>query len=115
MLAKKIRIKKSDFTELLRSGRSFYSDNFILKAMKAKNIAETSRFAVIISKKVASKAVTRNFLKRRSKYALMKKLMIIKKGFIIALWIKKDLSQLKYKNFEAEIISLLEQANLINA
>ncbi|MFA6416244.1 MAG: ribonuclease P protein component [Candidatus Paceibacterota bacterium] len=115
MLPKNQRIKKGDFGELINSGRSFYSPNFNLRAMKKKDITTKSLLAVVVSKKVANKAVTRNFLKRRLKYALVKKSLDLKSGFLIAFWLKKDLSKTKYADFEAEVLTLLKQANLTNA
>ena len=115
MLPKKQRIKKGDFAELIRSGRSFYSPNLTLRAMRGKNTEIKSLLAVVVSKKVANKAVTRNFLKRRLKYALVKKSKELRNGFLIAFWLKKDLSNIKYADFEAEVVALLKQANLLNA
>ncbi|KKT62104.1 MAG: ribonuclease P protein component [Candidatus Vogelbacteria bacterium RIFOXYD2_FULL_44_9] len=116
MLPKKQRIKKGDFAELIRSGRSFYSPNLTLRAMKDNREVKTkSLMAVVVSKKVATKAVTRNFLKRRLKYALVKKSKELRNGFLIAFWLKKDLSKTKYADFEAEVVALLKQANLLNA
>lgn len=113
MLPKNKRIKKSDFLELINSGRSFYSPNLSLRAMKLNKPLDQSFFGVVVSKKVAKKAVARNFLKRRLKYALVKKSSQIKKGFLIAFWLKKDLSKTNYADFEAEVVTLLKQANLI--
>ena len=115
MLPKNQRIKKGDFGELISSGRSFYSPNFTLRAIRAKDVAVRSLLAVVVPKKVAPKAVTRNFLKRRLKYALIKKSRELKSGFLIAFWLKRDLSKTKYADFESEVWTLLKQANLINA
>lgn len=115
MLPKKHRIKKGDFQELITSGRSFYSPHLTLRALKVPKNVDFNQFGVVVSKKVSNKASTRNFLKRRLKYALVKVSPTLKKGFTMAIWFKKDLSTVKYIEFEAEVITLLKQANLINA
>ncbi|KKR13862.1 MAG: Ribonuclease P protein component [Candidatus Woesebacteria bacterium GW2011_GWA1_39_21b] len=112
MLSKSRRIEKSDLAELIRSGRSFQSPLFTIRAFKTTD-QKPSRLAVVVAKKTAPKAVTRNFLKRRLKYALVKRLAEIKPGFCIAFWLKQDLSQIKYQDFEQKVFELLGEANLL--
>lgn len=101
--------------ELIHNGRSFFSKNFLIKILYNKKTPQPSRFAVVVSKKISNKAVVRNFLKRRVKYALIKRSLDIKDGFQVVIWLKNNLSETKYNDFEAEIIKLLNQTDILNA
>jgi ribonuclease P protein component len=63
MFAKKNRLrKKVDFDKVFRYGKAIHSDLFILKILP--NNLNYNRFAVIVSKKISTKAVERNRIKR---------------------------------------------------
>jgi len=63
MLPKRHRLKKTrDFEEVFRGGRSIRSNGIALKIKATQN--KTSRFAVVVSKKVSLKAVVRNRIRR---------------------------------------------------
>lgn len=66
MLSKTTRIsRQKDFDYIFKNGKSFQGKFMVVKI--APNINDISRFAIIVSKKVSSKAVIRNFAKRRIK------------------------------------------------
>jgi ribonuclease P protein component len=72
MLAKQHRlVKKKDFAETFKRGKSFYIRFFGVKAVPAK--ASHNRYGIIISTKVSKKSVERNKLKRQIR-AILKEL-----------------------------------------
>lgn len=64
-----------------------------------------SKFAVVVSKKCSKEAVVRNKNKRRVRHAL-KKLSYSKKGYY-AVFVKKDLSKIKFPVIEEELENLI--------
>lgn len=61
MLSKKQRIDTKRFNEIITSGRNIGSGAIYFKFLPN----EISRFAVVVSKKVAKSAIKRHFIKRR--------------------------------------------------
>lgn len=85
-------------------GKIAHSPFFSLRAV----YSEKPRFAVVISKKVAAKAVDRNLLKRRS--------MAIAEGFIkahrsfsssVILFAKKGAADLSFADHKKELLGLI--------
>jgi ribonuclease P protein component len=71
MLARKFRIsRQKDFDYIFKNGRT-YRGNYIV-AKIAPNINDIPRFAVVVSKKISTKAIVRNLAKRRIKAMLIK-------------------------------------------
>lgn len=64
MIAKKYRVNRSKIDYIMKKGASSSSRLFLVKSKK--NPEQFSRYSVIISKKVAKEAVTRNLLRRRA-------------------------------------------------
>ncbi|MDX9913472.1 MAG: ribonuclease P protein component [Candidatus Moranbacteria bacterium] len=64
MFSKKYKItKKEDFNKIYKNGSVFYSE--YLKVFVLPNNLSHNRFSVVISKKVSTKAVVRNKIKRK--------------------------------------------------
>ncbi len=102
MLNKGNRINKDkDFDRAFKTGQSFYTKVFGLKA--ADNGLDIIRLGILISTKVSKKAVVRNKLKRQIKEITRKELPSLKTGKDLVLII---FSQILEKNFE-EIKELL--------
>ena len=69
MLAKKYKItKKEDYYKLYKKGHTFNSP--CLKIFILPNGLNFNRFSIVVSKKISSKATTRNNIKRRIKGAI---------------------------------------------
>lgn len=69
MIAKTYRLTKvKDFDRLFKEGRSAYSVNLGVKAIK--NDGQHPRVAVVVSKKVSKRAAVRNLIKRRLRVIL---------------------------------------------
>ena len=108
MFTKKNRLnKKSDFDWVFKKGRSFYTKKLGIKTLK--NNLEDSRFGIIVSTKVAKKAVKRNLLKRRIREALRLRLERIKKGCDFMVIALPGSAELKYNEVEKEIEQILQK------
>ena len=68
MFKKRFRLNTSEFKEVFTFGKVSRNKLFLLK--KHPNQLTYSRFAVVVSKKIAKRAVERNYLKRRFVNAL---------------------------------------------
>ncbi|GMQ95346.1 MAG: hypothetical protein BMS9Abin13_459 [Patescibacteria group bacterium] len=113
MLSGKRRVNKALFPLILKKGRSFHSHNMSLKVLDTNDRDRESKFAFVVSRKVAGKAHKRNLLRRRGYGAIGKILDPIRKGFVCAFFLRKGANDLSYAQFEAEIIGLLKKANII--
>ena len=112
MLNSARRISKANFTKILQEGRGASSPFFSTKILPLEKIG-LSRFAFVVSAKTAKSAVRRNFLKRRSRHAIKKNLPLIKEGYYCVIFIKKDLADLPFSAYEAEIIDSLKRSGLL--
>jgi len=113
MIAKKFRLhKKSDFDELAKSSYKFYSNNFVLKFVK--NNQEINCLATIVSKKISSKAVIRNKIRRRIYEIIRLNMNSFKQGFNIIIFVKKGVLEMEYAELEKEVLYLFKKARLIN-
>ena len=68
MVKKKQKLSRNDFSSLLKQGKRVHGSLFSLTYSKAQNV----KVGVVVSKKVARKAVERNLLRRRV-YAVLEK------------------------------------------
>lgn len=101
MLPKSNRLtKEKDFQEVFKKGKAIKSDFLLFRVLK--NNLNTNRFGFIVSKKVSSKATTRNKIKRRLRGVVAAELKNIKgfKDFVIVALPsinKKEFLQVKEK------------------
>ncbi len=108
MLPKKERLTVTDL-EALSRGISVFSTLISLRYIEADKL----KFAVSVSKKVASSAVVRNRIRRRV-YAVVQKLQAeIKKPAYIMLMPKKEFADKPIDSLEVEVRSLFSKAQLI--
>lgn len=112
MLSKKRRINKDSFKKLFKSGKTIKSDFFILKILYTDS--KLSKFSIVVPISVEKKAVKRNKLKRRGRSILAKNIGNIKKGLELAIFVKKESKDLKFADFERELVSLLEKFRLLD-
>lgn len=88
--------KKKDFSEVFKKGRKIQGNFLYIKAIS--NNLKQSRFGIIISKKVAQKAVLRNKIKRRTRAVLKENLPRVKTNIdcvVFFLFLPKDFNLLK--------------------
>lgn len=111
MLPKENRLKrKKDIENVWKHGKSQRFNSLLLKAVK-NNLAKT-RFAFIVSVKVAKKAVKRNKLKRRLREIIRKKLPQIKPGFDVIISALVGLTEKNFQQLEEIVDKLLEKTAL---
>ncbi len=110
MLPKKRRIQRSDFGQILKTGKSV-SSSFV--SLKYGRVAlPQSSFSVVVSKAVSKKAVERNKLRRRI-YSIITKLKNrVTPGYQAAFFVKKEAAALSFKKLEQEISALLSKTPL---
>lgn len=110
MLARKHRINKELFTEIIKAGKSVSSDNLSLKIQPIP--ADCSAFAFVVSSRIAKKAVERNKLKRRARHIVKKMMPEIKKGLGIIIFFKKGSEKTTFKELERELRAIFQKAKI---
>ena len=101
MLKKNSRIEKKDVIKVIKEGVAYHSPSFLLKVLK--NPLKTTLFAVIVSKKIAKTAVSRNKNKRRVREIIKKETNKIKKGNFYIIMLKKDLKETAFGDVQNEL------------
>lgn len=113
MFQRSFRLRSSvDFSKTYKYGRSTNSTNFYIKALATKQ--PVSKLAVVISKKVAKKAVVRNKIRRRFTETIREQWQTIQPGYNIIITIKSDISSQNQADLQTEITTCLKRAHLIN-
>jgi ribonuclease P protein component len=110
MFKKGSRVDKNDVIMVIKEGASYHSPSFLLKVLK--NPLKITLFAVIVSKKVAKTAVSRNKNKRRVREIFKKHSNSIPQGFFYIIMLKKDLNKTLFKDIESEVRELFAQVKL---
>lgn len=111
MLPKKNRISKDFFEKIFKEGGSFSFKYFLIKKVKI-STAE-SAFTVVVSSKVAKKAVLRNKLKRRMRHIIKKILPSAQKGLGIIVILKKGVEKLDFWEMGKELKDNFQKAGII--
>lgn len=112
MLPKQNRLNSLELQEVLKSGRSLYSNLLSFKYISVKGV-KTSKFNFVVSTKVSKTAPKRNFLKRRGRHVIYKNLDNIKTGYRGVFFFKPEAKNVKFKQFEDDLLNLLKKANLL--
>ena len=115
MLPKKRRIKRGDFPYLISKGRRYNTPHLLLYVVKmAENKANSAtKVSFSVSKKVCSKAVDRNKLRRRGYSIISSHISEIQPNFECFFVFKKDSLDVSFKALEDEILELLSTALVI--
>ena len=95
MLKKRFKLNTSDFKEVFNFGKTIKNTHFILKVKE--NNLPFARFAVVVSKKVAKRAVERNYMRRRFFHALENSLTKFQKADYIFI-LNSSTKDLQYKD-----------------
>ncbi len=103
--------KKKDFEIIFKKGDIFHSETMV--SIFLKNELKETRFGFIVSKKVSSKAVSRNRIKRVLREQTRLMLDKIKKGFDIVVIAKKEISEKDSKTIAAEIEELFTKKGIL--
>ncbi len=113
MLAKKFRFhKQNDVRRVYRDGKSARSKNISLKFLKQRDTSD-SRVAVVVSKKIDKKAVTRNRIRRRVYEIIRKTWPSTHQGYDLVFTVhERSVATMKHEELETEIEKLLTKAEL---
>lgn len=105
MFKKNSRIDKKDVVRVMKEGVTYHSPSFLLKLLR--NPQKTKLFSVIVSKKVAKTAVSRNKNKRRVREIVKKQEKNIPQGYFYIIILKKDLKEMVFGDVQNEIKELI--------
>ena len=110
MLNKKNRISNRRLIQkLFDKGGLYKNAYFIFKFLPSTE--DTSQFAIVVSKKVAPKAVHRNKLKRQISESIQEKLDQIKTNIVVLVIAKQGLAEIEYQDINKGIADFINKAN----
>lgn len=103
MLNQKNRISNPRLIDKLnKEGKAYKTSHFVFKFLPS--LSEDSKFAAVVSKKIASKAVNRNKLRRQIAESLRLNLKNVKHPIVcLAIMKKGSPDELEYKLIEKQI------------
>lgn len=111
MLSKKYRVKKfKEFNELFDKGDFKSASSFYIKYTK--NEENYTKISVVVPKKVAKLAVTRNRIKRQLSEIIRLKYKELKPGYNIILICKPGVLEMQYGQLDREWDYLMEKSGL---
>jgi ribonuclease P protein component len=110
MFKKQNRLSKTkDVTAVSRSGRSFFSPNFVIKYVQSR---ASHRVTVVVSTKVSKSAVVRNRIKRVIREAIRLDLAGLKPGDYVII-VKPAVSTFKAALIREAVLGLLRKTRLL--
>ncbi len=113
MLSKQYRVKKfKDFQKLFDDGNFKSANSFYIKFIE--NEEEITKVSVVVPKKVAKLAVTRNRIKRQLSEIVRLNYKELKAGYNIIVICKDTVLTKKYKELNDEWLDLIKKAELQN-
>lgn len=108
VLAKKYRIQSArSFKKIYKSGKKIYGNFFILRLIS--NNFKNSRFAVVVSKKVALKAVVRNKIKRQVLFIIQNNLKNFNANYDIVLIVKKEIIKAEFSAIKKDVGKIIDK------
>ncbi len=105
MFPKRQRISKGTFAKTTQNGRRV-TGTYLTVTKNNIQQNEPSRFAVVVLKKVAAKAVTRNLIRRRV-YHILHTLLKKDTGHTYVVFAKKKTDEQTHTTLQKELTSLL--------
>lgn len=103
MISRGFRMRKAtDFSKTYKFGKSYNESSFYIKSLKSNY--PSSSFAVVVPKKVSSKAVERNKFRRQIYEIIRNNIANINSGYTIIITVKKDIYLIKYQELEKNIL-----------
>jgi ribonuclease P protein component len=96
----------------MSAGRTFSAKNLSVRVLARKDAA-LSAFAFVVPVKASKRAVDRHFIKRRARHIIKKHQLAIKEGYYCVFFFRSNLDQVPFLQFEAEMLSGLKQAGLL--
>lgn len=111
MLPKENRVDVELFDKIFKEGKSYHSDLLQLKTISTKD-QKMSRFAFVVPKKIAKKAVIRNKLRRQG-YEIVGDYLKSTKPTTSSIFILKKNPDQEKNQYQKEVIDLLKKASII--
>ena len=118
MFSKKYGIRRKHFIETMRGGNEISTPVFLVKYKKNSKIETTFKYSVVVSKKVANKAVNRNNFRRRVRHAIneviknnLSKLQI----YTVIFFIKSDIKKINYDDLKINVRKVFDRITSLNA
>jgi ribonuclease P protein component len=105
MLPKQNRLPRTAFSMVLKTGFRIHSPD--ITCVSVKTTDPVSRFAVVVSKKIAKRAVDRNRIKRLVREAIHHLLPAMKSGFDCVFITKNNFAEKEESVVEKDIKGLL--------
>lgn len=113
MLPRKDRIPRHEIPSPKMKGFRVFSPLFSAVFYITTQNKEESRASVVVSKKTAKTAVSRNLLRRRFYSVLSPLLAVIKTPVIIVVYPKNEAKKALFSDLKTEIEKALKQAKLL--
>ena len=110
MLKRKHRLRRALFAALGKQGSAAHSKHLTLRYVL--NVSSESRFAVVVSKKVAAKAVERHKMRRRTYEVIQKVVPHLNAPLHAIFFTKPGVTKLPFSALEEEIQALLKEAGV---
>jgi len=111
MRPQETRLKKTkDFQGVFSKGKGFREGNLFLKVGVGSE--GTTKFGIVVSKKVAKQAVVRNRIRRLLKEALRQEAEYIKEGAHAAIVVFPGFQEESFQEVQKSVHRLLEKASL---
>lgn len=112
MLPQQRRVKKKNFSFLIKNSKSFSFTNFNFKVNFSNN-NKPACFSCVVSSKDYSKAVDRNLIKRRCRAIIKEYLPSFKNGYTCLIYFKKGILNVKYSEMKKEMFNALSKIRII--
>ena len=114
MLASANRLKTGrDIARVMTRGR--YVSEGLVVVRHAPSRQAGSRAVVVVSKKVAKRAVVRNRIRRRVAAVLATKFATVAEGYDIVITVRSDISDLTAAELEGQLVGALRKATLMKS
>ncbi len=111
MLPKTQRLQKRLFSESFSHSKMCSNDNLTLRYKVFSGLQ--SKVSVVVSKKVAQKAVDRNLLKRKLYEIAQKLLKNAKNPYILMVFPKKGATTVEFDQLEKDLSTLFVEAKIL--
>ena len=114
MIPRKFRLTGKKEIEVVKNrGRLIQSVNFAFVWLGERGRDGGPRFGLIVSKKISTKAVVRNQIKRRLRFILMQLAPRVKRGYDLLFLTKKSILGIAVPLLEKEVELVLTKEDII--
>jgi ribonuclease P protein component len=112
MIPKNNRVGKHLFDEVFSLGRTEHGEFLYLKYIKTEK--PISKVSVVVPKKIASRAVSRNSIRRKIQGCILPLLPVIKPYYACIFFLKKNILKTNQEDICNEVQELLKKAQIFS-